>query len=81
MAVENEFEAWWDKLTKEQQQKLKQTVSSYPGERRVIQMLISTGCPVPDAWALTAWTSSDEPPALTLHGPLEKFIQGKLDDQ
>ncbi len=73
------IEEWWDRLTGEQRTLLKQAVQTYPADPSVLTVLINTGCPIPNGWTVTSWSSVPDSQALTLHGRLEKFIESKLD--
>ncbi|MFS0899588.1 hypothetical protein [Mycolicibacterium litorale] len=79
-ADQADLQAWWNKLAEDQRERLQDAVLTYPADPSILELLTSTGCPIKDSWAMTSWTSAPEnPPAITLHGPLAEFIEDQLD--
>ncbi|MDC8974658.1 hypothetical protein [Mycobacterium marinum] len=76
-----QLEQWWNRLTEDEQERLKRAVRTYPADPSKLDLLLSTGRPADTSWALASWTSTGNPPALTIHDPLEKFIEEHLEDE
>lgn len=81
MADDIQLQEWWNELTEDQQRRLKQAVQTYPADPSIPELLLSTGCPAKTSWAATSWPSTGNPPAITLHDPVAKFIENKINDE
>jgi hypothetical protein len=79
MDDESTIRAWWDRLSEDQRELFKQAVRQYPADPSVVDLLLSAGEPMSTSW--TATSIADQTPTVTLHGPVEAFIEKQLDEE
>jgi hypothetical protein len=81
MGVDDEarVQAWWDRLSESDRDRLKQAVRQYPVDPSIVDLLLAAGEPMSSSWTATAIAGGE--PAVTLRGPVEAFIETQLDDE
>ncbi|WP_142389879.1 hypothetical protein [Mycobacterium sp. shizuoka-1] len=77
--AESDMRAWWDQLSGDDQERLKQALQQYPAEPAIVDLLVSAGEPMSTTW--TATSIADRPQAIAIHDPLKSFLENKIDDE
>ena len=70
---------WWETLTENQRNRLKDAMRTYPADPSIVNLL--TSCPieaVKGSWTATSIANSGH--AIAIHEPLKSFVEGKLGD-
>lgn len=77
---EGQLQQWWDALSEEQQGQLKKAVRSYPVDRSVVDLLLSSNLEaVKGSW--TATSIAHSPSSLAIHDPVKKFVESKIEHE
>ncbi|CAN5220032.1 hypothetical protein BH11ACT7_BH11ACT7_24920 [soil metagenome] len=77
--AESHLRAWWDQLSSNDQERLKQAVQQYPAEPAIVDLLVSAGEPMSTSW--TATSIAGGPQAIAIHDPLKSFVESKIDGE